>query len=120
MAKQKRYGKEFKLGAARLVVEQGYTHAEAAQPTGGCVNLTRNVMELGIGKHRFSQVHQGSRNAGSGAVEKAEADFEGAHMWCNLLGHTHRVLGGCQVEGDDDRRFTHHCSTAPISCATLV
>jgi transposase-like protein len=34
MAKQKRYGKEFKLGAARLVVEQGYTHAEAAQQLG--------------------------------------------------------------------------------------
>ena len=31
MAKKKRYGKEFKLGAARLVVEQGYTLAEAAQ-----------------------------------------------------------------------------------------
>ncbi|MCP4536186.1 MAG: transposase [Chloroflexi bacterium] len=34
MAKQKRYGKEFKLGAARLVVEQGYTHAEAAERLG--------------------------------------------------------------------------------------
>ena len=29
MAKKKRYGKEFKLGAARLVVEQGYTRADA-------------------------------------------------------------------------------------------
>ena len=34
MAKKKRYGKEFKLGAARLVVEQGYTQAEAAQRLG--------------------------------------------------------------------------------------
>ena len=30
MAKQRRYDKEFKLAAARLVVEQGYTQAEAA------------------------------------------------------------------------------------------
>jgi len=30
MAKQKRYTREFRLEAARLVVEQGYTLAEAA------------------------------------------------------------------------------------------
>jgi len=34
MAKRKRYGKEFKVGAARLVVEQGYTRAEAAERLG--------------------------------------------------------------------------------------
>jgi transposase-like protein len=34
MAKKKRYGKEFRLGAARLVVEQGYTRAEAAKRLG--------------------------------------------------------------------------------------
>ena len=34
MAKRNRYGKEFKLGAARLVVEQGYTRAEAAERLG--------------------------------------------------------------------------------------
>jgi transposase len=34
MAKGKRYDREFKLGAARLVVEQGYTQAEAARRLG--------------------------------------------------------------------------------------
>lgn len=34
MAKRKRYDREFKLGAARLVVEQGYTQAEAARRLG--------------------------------------------------------------------------------------
>jgi transposase len=34
MAKQKRYTKEFRLEAARLVVEQGYTLAEAANRLG--------------------------------------------------------------------------------------
>jgi transposase-like protein len=34
MAKQRRYDKEFKLAAARLVVEQGYTQAEAAERLG--------------------------------------------------------------------------------------
>ncbi len=34
MAKRKRYDKEFKLGAARLVIEQGYTRAEAARQSG--------------------------------------------------------------------------------------
>jgi transposase len=34
MAKKKRYGKEFQLGAARLVVEQGYTQAEAGRRLG--------------------------------------------------------------------------------------
>jgi transposase len=34
MAKKKRYGKEFRLGAARLVVEQGYTQAKAARRLG--------------------------------------------------------------------------------------
>ena len=34
MARQKRYNKEFKLGAARLVVEQGYTLREAAERLG--------------------------------------------------------------------------------------
>ena len=34
MGKGKRYGKEFKLGAARLVVEQGYTQAEASRRLG--------------------------------------------------------------------------------------
>jgi transposase-like protein len=34
MAKRKRYDREFKLGAARLVVEQGYTRAEAARRLG--------------------------------------------------------------------------------------
>jgi transposase len=34
MAKQKRYDKEFRLGAARLVIEQGYTQAEAAARLG--------------------------------------------------------------------------------------
>lgn len=34
MAKQKRYNREFKLGAARLVVEQGYTQNEAAERLG--------------------------------------------------------------------------------------
>ena len=35
MAKRKRFDKEFRLGAARLVVEQGYTKAEAARRLGG-------------------------------------------------------------------------------------
>ena len=34
MAKRKRFDKEFRLGAARLVVEQGYTKAEAARRLG--------------------------------------------------------------------------------------
>lgn len=34
MAKQKRYTKEFRLEAARLVAEQGYTLAEAAERLG--------------------------------------------------------------------------------------
>ena len=34
MTKQKRYTKEFRLEAARLVVEQGYTLAEAANRLG--------------------------------------------------------------------------------------
>jgi transposase-like protein len=34
MAKGKRYDKEFRLGAARLVVEQGYTQAEAGRRLG--------------------------------------------------------------------------------------
>ncbi len=34
MAKGKRYDKEFRLGAARLVVEQGYSRAEAARRLG--------------------------------------------------------------------------------------
>ena len=34
MAKAKRYDKEFRLGAARLVVEQGYSRAEAARRLG--------------------------------------------------------------------------------------
>ena len=34
MAKQRRYDKEFKLAAARLVVEQGYTQTEAAERLG--------------------------------------------------------------------------------------
>ncbi len=34
MAKSKRYNKEFKLQAARLVVEHGYTFKEAAQRLG--------------------------------------------------------------------------------------
>jgi len=34
MAKQKRYEREFKLQAARLVVEQGYTYKDAAERLG--------------------------------------------------------------------------------------
>jgi len=34
MAKQKRYGKDFKLQAARLVTEQGYSFTEAAERLG--------------------------------------------------------------------------------------
>ena len=34
MAKGKRYDKEFRLGAVRLVVEQGYTQAEAGRRLG--------------------------------------------------------------------------------------
>ena len=34
MAKQKRYGKDFKLQAARLVVEQGYSFREAGERLG--------------------------------------------------------------------------------------
>ncbi len=34
MAKQKRYNNEFKLQAAKLVVESGYTYKEAAQRLG--------------------------------------------------------------------------------------
>jgi transposase-like protein len=34
MAKGKRYDKEFRLGAARLVLEQGYSRAEAARRLG--------------------------------------------------------------------------------------
>ena len=33
-AKQERYDEEFKLGAARLVVEQGYTQAKATRRLG--------------------------------------------------------------------------------------
>ena len=38
MAKQKRYGKEFKRQAAELVVKQGYTKAEAARRLGVSAN----------------------------------------------------------------------------------
>lgn len=34
MAKQKRYSREFKLQAAKLVVESGYTYPEAAERLG--------------------------------------------------------------------------------------
>ena len=34
MAKRKRYEREFKLQASRLVVEQGYTYEEAAEGLG--------------------------------------------------------------------------------------
>ena len=34
MAKQKRYSNEFKLQAAKLVVESGYTYTEAAERLG--------------------------------------------------------------------------------------
>ena len=34
VAKQKRYNRDFKLGAARLVVEQGYSRKEAARRLG--------------------------------------------------------------------------------------
>ena len=36
--KQKRYDREFRLGAARLVVEQGYSQAEAARRLGVTAN----------------------------------------------------------------------------------
>jgi transposase-like protein len=45
MAKKKRYGKEFKLGAARLVVEQGYTRVEAAERLGVSAWSIRRWME---------------------------------------------------------------------------
>jgi transposase-like protein len=41
----KRYDKAFQLGAARLVVEQGYTHAEAARRLGVTVTSLRCWIE---------------------------------------------------------------------------
>jgi len=45
MAKQKRYDKEFRLGAARLVDEQGYTQAEAAARLGVTAWSVRHWIE---------------------------------------------------------------------------
>jgi len=45
MAKQKRYDKEFRLGAARLVIEQGYSQVEAANRLGVTAWSVRNWIE---------------------------------------------------------------------------
>ena len=46
--KQKRYDNEFRLGAARLVVEQGYSQAEAARRLG----VTANSIKAWIDQFR--------------------------------------------------------------------
>ena len=45
MAKQHRYSKEFKLQAARLVAEQGYSYQEAADRLGATAWSIRNWVE---------------------------------------------------------------------------
>lgn len=50
MAKQKRYDREFKLQAARLVVEQGYSYREAAERLG----TTEGSVRQWVGKFRTS------------------------------------------------------------------
>jgi len=45
MAKGKRYDKEFRLGAARLVVEQGYSQAEAARRLGVTATTLKSWIE---------------------------------------------------------------------------
>ena len=45
MAKYRKYSKEFKLQAARLVTEQGYSYAEAAKRLGGTSWSIRNWVQ---------------------------------------------------------------------------
>jgi transposase-like protein len=45
MPRGKRYDKEFRLGAARLVVEQGYSRAEAARRLGVTETSIKGWME---------------------------------------------------------------------------
>ena len=42
MGKNKRYSREFKLGAARMVVEQGFSYREASDRLGASVWSIRN------------------------------------------------------------------------------
>lgn len=55
MAQGKRYGKEFRLGATRLVVEQGDTQAEAARRRGNCYDNAPT--ESFFGKLKTEWVH---------------------------------------------------------------
>ena len=45
MAKGKQYDREFRLGAARLVVEQGYSQAETARRLGVSSHSVRNWID---------------------------------------------------------------------------
>jgi len=60
----KRYDKEFRLGAARLVVEQGYTQSEAARRLGVTVTSIKGWID------RFRAT--GELSAAGQAVPEAE------------------------------------------------
>ena len=68
MTKRKKYSKEFKLDAISLVLDQGYTRAEAARS----LELNANMLRRWIKEHQADDNGHAFRGNGKLSPEQAE------------------------------------------------
>jgi hypothetical protein len=63
--------------------------------------LGRNVMQLGVRKHRLAKIYERSGNARPDTMEQPEPDLERTNMRCNRLCQPDSLFRRVDVEGND-------------------
>lgn len=86
MTKRKQYSKEFKLDAINLVLEQGYTRAEAAK------SLEINLSQLGRWIKEFREDSDGQAFRGNGKLTPEQEEIRKLKAQVKQLELEKRIL----------------------------
>lgn len=86
MTKRKQYSKEFKLDAINLVLEQGYTRAEAAK------SLEINLSQLGRWIKEFREDSDGQAFRGNGKLTPEQEEIRKLRAQVKQLELEKRIL----------------------------
>ncbi len=108
----------FQHGATATDVGRDPARSQASELPRCGFNLRRDVVELGVGEHRFAKACQRGDRAGTRTVQQPQTHLEPSDVRLHLLGKPHGLLCRIHVERHEHRHVTHHGTAAPINSFT--